>query len=935
VCGLDIDPFNGERFLAGWVKGCWVCFEGTKELRVIGSAEGLQYSFGGGCFVENPAGHFVTGDGNTGTFRFWNPSRGVAVSAFEINSCGVTDLVRISDDRIACALMNGTLSVVSLKTRTVVFTGLNGHRTVLVGCVLASEEQRLLVTGSVDGWICTWDADTFQSRDRIADNIVDSNTMESIDVTSGGALAVCGYANGSMSVFSLGAKQKLFSVKLHQTSVCFVRFHPEDSRLFLSGSIGGTVVLYDIRERRSTFSLSLKASALEALFLDSTGDEFVVADCAGQVHFVSGDHIDSAEITDHSTAIGAICICPYDAKQLLIATSNGTLLVICREGNDILRKFTVLNCSPTAVAWNSYVQSLVIIGTLSGQIVFVDLESEAVLWRMDAHYGPVRSLHFHQSFPFLFISSSSDTCVRKWVCDKLFFKMMIAIVFEQDPQKRMVNFRPVSGAANFSRLADYLAHPDNPPMFEMDDIYPFGLASEIAGEKVELMMKTYCSANLMKRAIQKKKIVEEACRFALYGGNIQRYCELLFQYGDCDQAIAAAPAVSVDFWKELMRRKAEQQPDNSVAPLLLIGDVSPVIEQLLEIDPESAVIVASGDSAHVFDIKQHFTVIPPGRKTCSPIPRDTNAQSFLAEYAVISERAHHSLKSNDPLLMAGSYLSIGDVQSAIAILMKCGELFFALELDLLTQANHTPLRIHLAKLCMHCKVCVEYAFALLDTSTRAWLAPLIAFESVEQREHFFRSLEIQSLPDPTTLKEKIHALICGGSHSQAVSMFIEASREILQRPAWDFNEMRALVEEMELCSLDLCKRMIQREVLAISLYVAAFDAMWKGYRGILPHLHPTLQKMVDLGKIEWMKPLQSKLELLAKLTTRTDGKIMHTVQGCEEINVITHLSTAKSRRGPILYLGSEGRRMSFVNALAWFDVTAFSPYADGQVFYVF
>jgi hypothetical protein len=285
--------------------------------------------------------------------------------------------------------------------------------------------------------------------------------------------------------------------------------------------------------------------------------------------------------------------------------------------------------------------------------------------------------------------------------------------------------------------------------------------------------------------------------------------------------------------------------------------------------------------------------------------------------------------------MAAAYLSVGDIETAIIRLMKCGELFFAMELDLLTGRNNEALRAHFAKVCIVHNVCVESAFALLNDQTKRKLAPMILFAGSQEREEFCRTMGIGPFPEPTSLKDQIHAAIVGGDEAAAISMFLQFARETLPRNAWDFCEVKGLLEEMEFTRLSKCKSDTRREVLAIAFYVATFEAMWKGYEGISGHLYPSLATMIEKGNLDWMKPLQKQIEWNKILTVRQGDKASVVVQGYDEMNVITSNTTARSRRGPILYIENGGERISLLNATMWFDVTPFSPMCDGEIFYVF
>jgi hypothetical protein len=553
-----------------------------------------------------------------------------------------------------------------------------------------------------------------------------------------------------------------------------------------------------------------------------------------------------------------------------------------------------------------------------------------VLWKLDAHYSAILSVRFHAGLPFKLTSVGRDATVKQWVCDKVFSAIVADSILNGPADRPMQFFRPIPGAANLSRLAHYIADPSVPQQFQMEDIYHLSTCVQIAREKVAGMLHRHNSANLVKRAMERKKLLRDAAEIALHRGDARQYCELLFDAGEVDRAVAASPAVSMEFWREMLERKSAIQSD--LAPKLLTGHFTEAVSDLLDTDMQAAMVVAAAARAGRFAVKSQFSVMPPKRGKAEVRPRDLNGQRFLQEYAIAAQLAERHLQAGDPLLMACAYLSVGDVESALVRLARCGELFFALEIDILTQANLRQVRVQFAKVCIAHGIAVESVFELLELEDRRRLAPMVR---LDDRSQFFETIGILPLPEPVSVRDRIHAMLCNGEDAGAVALFLKTAREMLVRPAWDFGEIKELLEEMEFCRLVGCRKTVMKEVIAISLYVATFDVMWKGYEPILNHVHSLVESIIRKRRLTWMEPLLVQMKLAFTLTARKEDLARVTVQGANELNRVTDETTDKSRRGPILYIGDDGGRISLLNATMWFDVTPFSPLASGEVFYVF
>jgi hypothetical protein len=162
----------------------------------------------------------------------------------------------------------------------------------------------------------------------------------------------------------------------------------------------------------------------------------------------------------------------------------------------------------------------------------------------------------------------------------------------------------------------------------------------------------------------------EAAELYLKIGKIQQYCELLFDAGLEDRALAAAPLVSIDFWQALARRAAERSRE--------IGDL-----RALEY------FVIAGESHKAADFVSSFSNFTDamlivrscpqaleGRRSVNvaSLPPQVDAaasQSKINEYAM--RNARRLLNAGNPCLAAAAILAVREIPQAVELLIRCGE----------------------------------------------------------------------------------------------------------------------------------------------------------------------------------------------------------------------------------------------------------------------
>jgi hypothetical protein len=109
----------------------------------------------------------------------------------------------------------------------------------------------------------------------------------------------------------------------------------------------------------------------------------------------------------------------------------------------------------------------------------------------------------------------------------------------------------------------------------------------------------------------KEEILQSAARIYASMGMMRKYCELMVHLGHFSEAIAVAPAVSIEYWRELTAQyghKLSAAGSDECVPLLIAsGSVDAALEHLHSNDINMAFAVAKQLAANQY----HFKSIQP------------------------------------------------------------------------------------------------------------------------------------------------------------------------------------------------------------------------------------------------------------------------------------------------------------------------------------
>ncbi|CAM1325653.1 WDR17 (predicted) [Pycnogonum litorale] len=168
----------------------------------------------------------------------------------------------------------------------------------------------------------------------------------------------------------------------------------------------------------------------------------------------------------------------------------------------------------------------------------------------------------------------------------------------------------------------------------------------------------------------KKFQLSSAARLHLRAGNIQRYCELMIELGQWEKALSISPAVSIDYWKSLTKRRAESLMDedneSALEYSMACGIVDVYIDNLLG--------KGNLEDAYELSIANEDGYLSCPVATSSNVCFSTNVtdQGYAKKSATALSNYYFDFGS--PIKAACCYLAIDDVESTLATLLRGNEL---------------------------------------------------------------------------------------------------------------------------------------------------------------------------------------------------------------------------------------------------------------------
>jgi hypothetical protein len=552
---------------------------------------------------------------------------------------------------------------------------------------------------------------------------------------------------------------------------------------------------------------------------------------------------------------------PFDCSLLLTAGDDGDVSLWTIGGRDLVHRCLATHPKPArTVVFHPVLDWIAASGCQAGVLMVHDVKEGRMLAQVQAHANHIYAIAFSRKNPLLIVTSGKDTAIRLWSLDPVAMKPVLASNFSEPW------LRPVPGLNEFVRLFERMSGKKAATEYPASSQVHVNDLIRLNHSRVKQMTGNQShEPNILKQMMRNKAGMKSAARLELLAGNVKRYCELMFAAGEYEKALAAAPAVSFAFWQNFRKESLRlcESPTSLANSQLLLGNTHEAVKILLETGEFEQAFLVAAAKLRPPAVRSVELSLPPAEPR-KYVNRRFLSTMELSEYEIASISARAFVKSDRLLRAASAFLSIGDVDNAFHLLLNNGEFVFAF---LLAQAFHIEnLRVY-----------------------EIWLR--LSESSPENRAIVPENL----LSKFDTAKEALNRLD-----------FLK--REIV-KPIWDFCECRRICRDLEMIS-DEHSGIVQ-EVRAISLYLAGFEAVWKGYRPIWR----LLRKSCNALTFEWLKPLVAKQNVMEQIVGST-GVIINPINN--------------SVFGPTVHL-DKATSVTRKVALMWADVTSFAPTTETQI----
>ncbi|RXG71739.1 WD repeat-containing protein 17 [Armadillidium vulgare] len=217
--------------------------------------------------------------------------------------------------------------------------------------------------------------------------------------------------------------------------------------------------------------------------------------------------------------------------------------------------------------WCPEIPSLLISGSWDRTMRVWDAQSCSCLDVIFDHRADIYGLSIHPIRPFLLASCSRDSTVRLWSLSSLVSPLHLKVLAER-PLEEIIAEKVPEGSrdtadVHIRNLWDlvYVLQGNNDisslsPQYSSSIVHHshlFKCIMSSASEMEESLGKSK-GYNIRKASIAAENI-DALAGIYLSIGAIQHYCELMTRIKKWDHALALAPAVSVDYWRQLIQRK--------------------------------------------------------------------------------------------------------------------------------------------------------------------------------------------------------------------------------------------------------------------------------------------------------------------------------------------------------------------------------------------
>ena len=319
--------------------------------------------------------------------RLWDLQFGRQLKAFAGHSKGVTYTSFSPDDKqLLSASYDRTVRLWSIETGLA--ATLAGHKDEVYIAVFSPDGQTI-ASGDASGTVILWNS---QKHARIKSFPAHTGAVAALAFSQDGRTLASGGADGLVKIWNAQDGTLIREFKGHHDQVNSVAFS-SDGKTLISGSFDGTVRAWPLDGPGDIGRvLGKHESKVWRVAFTPSGRQVIAGDDAGTIREweVSNGHLLQAWGSSEGQVGSANGVAVSRDGQFIVATGSGSLLRVwnTHDAHTLSCLSSVGRVSSLAVSDDG----LAVLGSDNGVLAVVDLASDKVVWQVQAHRAPVRSV---------------------------------------------------------------------------------------------------------------------------------------------------------------------------------------------------------------------------------------------------------------------------------------------------------------------------------------------------------------------------------------------------------------------------------------------------------------------------------------------------------------------------------------------------------------
>ncbi|XP_072040937.1 WD repeat-containing protein 17-like [Amphiura filiformis] len=858
-----------------------------------------------------------------------------------------------------CCFLDGGVGLYDLGKRSWDFLRELGHVETIFDCKFKPDNPDQIATASFDGTVKVWDVNTLSAVNTSPGNegVIYAISWAPADLNC----IVAGTSKHGAFIWDMVKSKIIKRFTEHgKASIYSVAWNHKDSKRIASCGADHFCIIREVdgnliqryKHPSSVFGCDWSPNNKDMI---ATGCE----DGNVRVYYIATatDH-PLKVFSGHSAKVFHVKWSPLRDGILCSGSDDGTIR-IWDYTQDSCVSILVGHAAPVrGLLWNPEIPYILISGSWDYTIRVWDTRDGACVDKILDHGADVYGLTAHPNRPFVLASCARDSTLRIWSLTPLITGLQMKTIAmrplddvisgtehamamgvcphmagkaSKDLKQRVEHFRgnvdpnlvlkwfsdlfsSPGGTKNLWELAFVVNGQDDsllPDDYRQGIMHSKHLVKFTASAAQELEMakvSRYGSVGGGTRA-REERLLREAANLHIKLGQMQRYCELMVQVGEWEKALAVAPSVSMEYWKSLTARRAEQlvveDSSDCVPYFVALGNVTKLVSfysshnQLEDAMLVSQVACEGGiQNSHcvMTDSAHRGKYIPTEDHNGVDEPSKDYIRMLHESSASLADRF---FQDGAPVMAACCHLAVGNVQLALSKLIRGHELELAVCIGKVLKGNkHQPLITMatelLARRCeslenwdlavdilktipscekMLVKVCARCRGGQAEINASLERAGLLSIEDYNAK--------VEDLGDSEDdLLKRVEYCLLSSHQEKALEIGLKELKSIISKPDWTVNDVcdiLCLLSCVRTEKLQQQKFTVQRgELLIISAYVGALLAIKQQYNGIVaPLFHHTRSLLNDYPEAQLpITEHQVLSELDAWLTMNKNAAIL-------------------------------------------------------------